>query len=168
MNWGKLKASDWLKNFPERRLQSDWHFCRGKTSFFLPLTWIENIQTGSQFVLLCFHLCFVYFSACFVSAFDTWFVLTVCFLHNTPSYSTSFVQIWNSFVFPFPRPPSLADWRPFLRLGLVEEWRTFFFFSFWLSSFEKFHRSDWGEILAYKNRPRPRLTFQLHSNNAQP
>ena len=86
------------------------------------------------FVLFLPLFCLFFYLFCF-SIWHT-FCFYHCFLYKTPSYSTSFVQSWNSFVFPFPRPPSLADWRPFLWLGLVEEWRTFFFF-FLIKQFRK-------------------------------
>ena len=137
MNWGKLKASDWLKNFPERRLQSDWHFCRGKTSFFLPLTWIENIQTGSQFVLLCFHLCFVYFFRLF--CFCLWHL--VCFYRF---FFTQHTIIFNEFrsnlkllCLPFPASSLIGRLAAISPAGIGGGMENFFFFFFLVKQFWK-------------------------------
>ena len=111
---------------------------------FSPLNMEWNIQNGSQLVLLCFNVCFVCFSACFVFTFDTRFVFTIVFYTKH-----SHIQ---PVLFKFETPLSslsrvLPHWPTGGHFSGWDWWRKgelffFFFFSFWLSSFEKFHRVD--------------------------
>jgi len=140
MNWGKLKASDWLKNFPERRLQSDWHFCRGKKRPFSPF----NMEWKHPNRL---PVCFLVFSPLFCLFFR---LFCFCLWHLVCFNSLFFTQhtiIFNEFrsnlkllCLPFPASSLIGRLAAISPAGIgggMENFFLFFFFFFLVKQFWK-------------------------------